>query len=127
MKMQLKFEELGMFALGIALFSLTEFSWWIFPALLLIPDISMTGYLFGNKKGALIYNFFHNKGVAAGFYIAGLFLNNSILLLAGIILFSHSALDRLFGYGFKYPDSFKNTHLGRIGKNANTKTTVIGK
>lgn len=119
MEIQLKIEELGMVALGIALFSLTEFSWWLFPALLLVPDISIAGYLFGNRTGALVYNLFHNKGVAAGIYITGLLLNHPILMLSGIILFSHSALDRLFGYGLKYSDSFKNTHLGRIGKNVN--------
>jgi hypothetical protein len=38
------------------------------------------------------------------------------LQLAGIILFTHSSMDRVFGYGLKYPDSFNNTHLGPIGK-----------
>lgn len=116
MELQLKIEEMGMFALGVALFSVMEFSWWIFPALLFVPDISMAGYLFGSRAGAFVYNFFHHKGIATGIYIAGVFLNNPILMLAGIILFSHSALDRMLGYGLKYPDSFKNTHLGRIGK-----------
>jgi hypothetical protein len=31
-------------------------------------------------------------------------------------LFCHSSLDRVLGYGLKYPDAFQNTHLGRIGK-----------
>jgi hypothetical protein len=38
------------------------------------------------------------------------------LMLAGTILLGHSSLDRVFGYGLKYPDAFQNTHLGRIGK-----------
>ncbi|HET8568702.1 MAG TPA: DUF4260 family protein [Candidatus Limnocylindria bacterium] len=25
-------------------------------------------------------------------------------------------MDRLFGYGLKYPTSFSDTHLGRIGR-----------
>jgi hypothetical protein len=25
-------------------------------------------------------------------------------------------MDRLFGYGLKYPDAFTHTHLGTIGK-----------
>jgi uncharacterized protein DUF4260 len=40
------------------------------------------------------------------------------LSLVGTILLGHSSLDRVFGYGLKYPDAFQNTHLGVIGKNA---------
>ena len=35
-------------------------------------------------------------------------------MLAGIILFGHSSFDRILGYGLKYTDSFKNTHLGSL-------------
>lgn len=108
-----------MFVLGIGLFSMTDYSWWVFPVLLFVPDISMAGYIFNNRAGAFVYNLFHHKGMAIIFYIIGLIINKPILLLAGIILFSHSSLDRMLGYGLKYPDSFTNTHLGRIGKNAN--------
>jgi hypothetical protein len=45
----------------------------------------------------------------------GFYFENPILILIGVILFSHAALDRVFGYGLKYADSFKNTHLGKIG------------
>ena len=34
-----------------------------------------------------------------------------------IILFAHISMDRIFGYGLKFNDSFFNTHLGKIGKN----------
>ena len=36
------------------------------------------------------------------------------ILLAGVLLFSHINLDRMLGYGLKYPDNFKNTHLNNI-------------
>lgn len=116
MKNILKVEELAQFILGIFLFSQLDFAWWWFPALILIPDIGMIGYAFNTQIGALIYNIFHNKGIAIAVYLAGMYLSNPILSLTGIILFSHSAMDRIFGYGLKYPDSFKNTHLGKIGK-----------
>lgn len=35
----------------------------------------------------------------------------------GIILFSHSSLDRALGYGIKYEIGFKYTHLGELGEN----------
>lgn len=116
MKSTLKIEELAQFLLGIALFSQLNFAWWWFPALILLPDIGMVGYIFNSKVGAMIYNLFHHKAMGIAFIIAGMFYLAETFTLIGIILFSHSALDRIFGYGLKYPDSFKNTHLGKIGK-----------
>ncbi|BEV02788.1 hypothetical protein CRDW_01620 [Chryseobacterium gambrini] len=48
--------------------------------------------------------------------ILGFWLKISIVEFAGIILFAHSAMDRIFGYGLKFEDNFKHTHLGSIGK-----------
>jgi hypothetical protein len=76
----------------------------------------MMGYLFSNRVGAILYNLFHHKGIAIGFYLAGIFLSNQQLMFVGLLLFGHSSFDRVFGYGLKYPDSFHNTHLGWIGK-----------
>ncbi|TYP99433.1 uncharacterized protein DUF4260 [Tenacibaculum adriaticum] len=117
MKNTLKIEELAQFIFGILLFSQTEYAWWIFPAFILLPDIGMVGYLFNTKIGAITYNLFHNKAIALTILVTGMFiLKNEFYTLIGVILFSHSAMDRFFGYGLKYPDSFKNTHLGKIGK-----------
>lgn len=116
MNILLKFEELGQFLLSIFLFSLLPYAWWIFPACLLLPDLSMVGYAFNPRMGAWIYNLFHHKLMGIAVYGIGFFLTNPLLMLIGIILFGHSALDRIFGYGLKYPDNFKHTHLGWIGQ-----------
>lgn len=116
MKTTLKVEEAAQFILGILVFCQLDFAWWWFPALILLPDIGMVGYAFNTQIGARIYNIFHNKAIAIALYLTGIYLANPIMSLIGIILFSHSALDRIFGYGLKYPDNFKNTHLGKIGK-----------
>jgi hypothetical protein len=39
-----------------------------------------------------------------------------MLEFEGLILFSHSAMDRMLGYGLKYESGFKFTHLGEIGQ-----------
>ncbi|MDD7886815.1 DUF4260 domain-containing protein [Flavivirga sp. 57AJ16] len=116
MKASLKIEELFMFIFGIYLFSELNYSWWWFVALILVPDIGMLGYLWNPKIGAIIYNVFHHKAIAISVYFLGIIFQNDLMELAGIILFSHACFDRVCGYGLKYFDSFKNTHLGRIGK-----------
>lgn len=105
-----------LFGLGIYLFSLLDYTWWWFPALLLVPDLSMIGYAFGNRAGAWTYNIVHHRGVVVIVYLVGIYVNNTALQLAGVILFSHSCFDRMLGYGLKYEKGFKFTHLGEIGK-----------
>ena len=116
MKTILRIEELAQFVLGIMLFTALDFKWWVFPALLLTPDIGMLGYLVNTKTGAFFYNLFHHKAIAIAILILGYFYFGETVTLIGVILFSHAAFDRIFGYGLKYSDSFRNTHLGKIGK-----------
>ena len=90
MRTVIQLEELAMFVLSIYLFSQLSFAWWLFPVLILTPDISMIGYAFGNKTGAITYNIFHHKALAIGLYLFGLYFKNEVFQLAGIILFGHS-------------------------------------
>lgn len=115
MKTVLKLEEALMFVLGIYLFNQLDYAWWWFLVLILTPDIGMFGYLFNNKIGAFTYNLFHHKGVAIIIYLLGSYFSIPLCQLTGVILFSHSALDRMLGYGLKYDKGFKFTHLGEIG------------
>jgi hypothetical protein len=115
MKTVIKLEELAMFIFGVYLFSSLNFSWWWFIALLLVPDISMLGYLGGKKVGAITYNLFHHKGLALLVYLLGTFMGSELVELAGIMLFAHASMDRIFGYGLKYFEGFDHTHLGIIG------------
>ncbi len=112
----IKLEEIAMFVLATYLFSLLGIGWWWFVVFLLAPDIGMLGYAVNSKIGAITYNLFHHKGIAVAIYLLGIYLDNTWILFAGIILFAHSCFDRILGYGLKYSDDFKNTHLGTIGK-----------
>lgn len=116
MKNLLRIEELALFLLGSYAFYLTELSWWWFAGLFFLPDIGMLGYLAGEKIGAWVYNVFHHRGIAVLVFGLGFLLESQIAEVAGIILFSHIAFDRMLGYGLKYEKGFKFTHLGEIGK-----------
>ncbi|MAP55507.1 DUF4260 domain-containing protein [Altibacter sp.] len=116
MKTTLRIEELAQFVLGVLLFSSLDYAWYWFPLLLLLPDVGMLGYLFGPKIGAFTYNLLHHKAVAIAFITLGMWFLGDFYTLVGVVMFAHAGIDRVFGYGLKYPDSFKHTHLGTIGK-----------
>lgn len=103
-----------MFLSSIFLFNQLDYVWWIYLALILTPDIGMIGYAVNTRLGAVTYNLFHHKGIAIVIGGLGLYLSSSELQLAGVILFGHASMDRIFGYGLKYPDHFKHTHLGNL-------------
>ncbi len=124
MKTLISIEEAAQFALSVILFAKLPFVWWIYPALFLLPDLSMIGYTINAKVGAFIYNLVHHKANAIVVGVIGLFLANNYWLLAGIILFGHSSLDRVFGYGLKYNKGFKFTHLGEIGTQKKPEQTL---
>jgi hypothetical protein len=117
MKNLLKIEELLLFGLALFLFSGLDYGWGWYALLFLAPDLSMLGYLANPRLGAWTYNLVHHKGVSVALYVLGYLLSVPGLMLAATILLGHSSLDRVFGYGLKYPDAFQNTHLGVIGNN----------
>lgn len=113
MKYLLVIEELAQCILaiiGLYLQSIT-LAWWVWPIVFLAPDISMVGYLINNRAGAILYNFFHHKAVAIILIVSGYIYAMPIILLIGLVLYGHSAMDRVFGYGLKYFTGFKHTHL----------------
>src|SRR5262249_39496210 len=58
-RLLLRLEGLTLLAGAVAGFALTGQSWWLFAALILVPDLSMAGYLAGNRVGAVAYNAVH--------------------------------------------------------------------
>jgi hypothetical protein len=111
----IKLEEAFMLMLAIAGLIFFNVPWWCYVLLALGPDISMLGYLAGNKAGAFTYNLFHHKAVAIILLVVG-FYRSDLLMITGLILMGHSSMDRMLGYGLKLNEGFSYTHLGRIGK-----------
>lgn len=88
--------------------------WIWFVVLFLTPDLSMLGYLVNRRLGATIYNAVHTYTLALGLVGLGTWLKLENLFAYGLILFAHITLDRILGFGLKYPTDFKSTHLQRI-------------
>jgi hypothetical protein len=118
MKYILQSEELAQLVLGIVIlyYQPLQLTWWLWIVLFLSPDISMLGYVLNARAGAFTYNLFHHKGIAIIVAASGYFTGNNWLMLSGIVLFTHSSFDRVMGYGLKYEDDFKHTHLGWMKK-----------
>ncbi|MFA5526711.1 MAG: DUF4260 family protein [Acholeplasmataceae bacterium] len=63
------------------------------------------------KFGAILYNIVHHRALSIIIYLLGLLISSSIGMLIGIILFAHQTMDRIAGFGLKFFDNFKHTHL----------------
>ena len=107
----LRLEGLTVLALSTLLYASFGSTWLLFFALLLLPDVFMLGYLSGPKVGAFIYNIAHSYFLPACLLATGLLMSHTLILSIGIIWFAHIGLDRMLGYGLKFPDAFKHTHL----------------
>jgi len=116
MKTLLKLEELAELLVATLAFAHLPYAWWWLPALFLVPDLSMLGYLAGPRAGAFSYNLLHHKALALLVGVSGWLLMEPLLLMAGSVLLFHAAFDRLLGYGLKYHTGFQHTHLGRISQ-----------
>ncbi len=88
-------------------------NWWLFALLLLSPDLAMLAYVRGPRVGAAVYNLFHIYLLPAALAVTGTLLGRPLLWQLALIWFAHLGMDRLMGYGLKYPTAFKDTHLQR--------------
>lgn len=109
-------EGLAALVAGIAGWLALGGEWPWLVVLILSPDLSMLGYLRGTHAGAITYNLAHNWATAGLVLGIGLVFAAPPVALAGTILVAHTGFDRILGYGLKYPTSFQDTHLGRIGR-----------
>jgi hypothetical protein len=112
----LRLEDAALAVLAAFLFVATGLPWWWLIVLFLVPDLSIVAYVLGPCAGSVAYNVIHHRGLAVVVYLAGAILRAPLVSAAGAALLFHSSVDRVLGYGLKYSDSFRNTHLGRIGR-----------
>lgn len=107
----MRWDGLAAATVSALLYARTGASWWMFAALWLVPDLSMFGYLAGRFVGARIYNAIHAYATPLTLAACALVLHADPLLPIALIWINHIAVDRLLGYGLKYPSGFKDTHL----------------
>lgn len=111
----LRVEGLALCLAAIAGYAHLDGAWWLFFVLLLVPDLSMVGYLAGPAIGAAAYNAAHTTILPLCLAVLGIWGGSEIAAQIGAIWLVHIGIDRALGYGLKFRTGFTDTHLGRIG------------
>ena len=107
----LRIEAGCVLALSLLYYQEIHGSWILFVLLLLVPDLAILGYLCGVRIGTICYNIVHTL-IGPLLLIGSAVVGRSFWLLPyGLIWIAHIALDRLLGFGLKYPTRFNDTHL----------------
>jgi hypothetical protein len=107
----LQAEGAALFSAAAVAYAVQAANWWLFATLFLVPDVFMLGYLHNTRTGAAIYNLGHSTLIPLATFAAGWILSTEIVQAIGLVWLAHVGLDRMLGYGLKYPDAFKHTHL----------------
>jgi hypothetical protein len=110
----LRLEGLAVAAAAVAVYVHEGYSFWLFVALILVPDLSFGAYVAGPRVGAMIYNGAHTTVGPVALGAVCLVLGGGLEIEIALIWLAHIGVDRLLGYGLKYPTAFKDTHLQRV-------------
>jgi hypothetical protein len=110
----LRLEGLAVGAAAAVLYFDQGYSWIAFVLLLLAPDIGMLGYLAGPRVGAATYDLLHFEAFPVVLGLAGVLAGADVPIQLALIWLTHIGVDRVLGYGLKYPTAFKDTHLQRV-------------
>jgi hypothetical protein len=113
----LRSEGIVLFAVALAAyFTALDEPFWLVPLLLFAPDLFMVGYARSTRTGAAFYNFAHSYPAPALLGVVAVASSNHLWEAVALVWFAHIGMDRALGYGLKYDGSFKQTHLGSIGR-----------
>ncbi len=110
----LRLEGLAAAAGALALYFDAGYGWLALVLLALVPDLSALGYLAGPRVGALTYDLAHTYAWPVALGAGGVLAESGTAVQLALIWATHIGVDRLVGYGLKYPTGFKDTHLQRV-------------
>jgi hypothetical protein len=110
----LRLEGLALFVGALVVYFDQGFGWLALLILFLAPDLSFAGYLAGPRIGAWAYNTLHTTVGPIALAAVGVVSDTDWCVQLALIWLAHIGLDRVLGYGLKYPTAFKDTHLNRV-------------
>lgn len=74
----------------------------------------MLGYLAGPRAGAAVSNLVQTYTLPLVVLGYGYLVSHALAMQVGLIWMAHIGIDRMLGFGLKYPPGFKDTHLNRV-------------
>ena len=110
----LRLEGLAVLSGSLVLYFDAGYGWLALLVLALAPDLSMLGYLGGPRSGALVYDPAHTYAWPVTIGAIGVVGGLDTASQLALVWAAHIGIDRLLGYGLKYPTGFKDTHLQRV-------------
>ena len=99
---------------SVVLYFHADYPWWLLVVLVLAPDLSMLGYAAGPTIGAVAYDVAHTYTLPVVLGAIGVVADAETAVKLSLIWLIHIGVDRAVGYGLKYPNGFKETHLQRV-------------
>lgn len=85
-----------------------------FLVVVLLPDLSMAGYLIDGTWGSRTYNAVHTYALPVAALVAGYWAGAGLVTGIALVWIAHIGGDRALGYGLKYRDAdFSTTHIQR--------------
>lgn len=110
----LRLEGVAAISLAAILYRELGASWLVFVLLFLVPDLSIAAYLGGRRVGAIVYNTIHTYLFPALLYGFGFATARPGAMIVALVWGAHIGVDRLLGFGLKYPTGFRDTHLQAV-------------
>jgi hypothetical protein len=114
LRLTLQAEGAAIATVCILLYSHLGGGWGMFALLILSPDVFMLGYLRSPQLGAVVYNIGHSYLSPLALAAIAWGSDAPTGLHLALIWGAHIGADRAIGYGLKYANHFKDTHLGRV-------------
>ena len=109
--MLLRSEGVALLATAAVLYGRHGRSWWLFQALLPVPDLGLLGQLWSKRVGAVTYDVTHTYVPPAALGLVGILIGSGLAVALALVWFAHIGMDRALGLGLQYSDGSGCTHL----------------
>jgi hypothetical protein len=107
----LRSEGVALLATAAVLYGRYGRSWWLFLALLPVPDLGLLGQLWSKRVGAVAYDLTHTYVPPAVLGLVGVVAESGLAVALALVWFAHIGMDRALGLGLQYPDGSGCIHL----------------
>jgi hypothetical protein len=110
----LRLEGIAVLVAALVLYFHLDYGWVLLVVLFLAPDLSFVAFALGPRVGAAAYDVLHTEIFPVALGTVGVVADSETAAKVALIWLAHIGMDRLLGYGLKYPSAFKDTHLQRV-------------